>query len=174
MLKSTKKSFSKRAITGKAYRFWSEHGWRSRSKFLCDESTDDRWSSRWSQVALEKVRWSSESKKKKIERSWSDRENLLRSLSRQQQMPETSTKVFVLVSTYPHFSGSRKHFAQARDHRACQASNESAAKSASKKSGLLWKKIQPKVKSLTKNFNRKRFFDRTHFLHMERQSFERN
>ena len=38
-------------------------------------------------VALEKVRWSSESTK--IERSWSHRKNLLRSLSRQQQMPET-------------------------------------------------------------------------------------
>ena len=83
MLESTKKSFSKRANRGKAYRFWFEHGWRSRSKFQCD----NRWSSRWCQVDLEKVRWSSESTR--TERSWSDRKNFLRSPSRQQQMPET-------------------------------------------------------------------------------------
>ena len=33
VLESTKRSFSKRAIKGKAYRFWTEHGWRSRSNF---------------------------------------------------------------------------------------------------------------------------------------------
>ena len=99
VLESTKKSFSKRAIRGKAYRFWFEHGWRSRSKFQCD----DRWSSRWSQVALEKVRWSSESTK--IERSWSDRKNLLRSMSRQQQMPETKNSSRTDFSRYiPTFS----------------------------------------------------------------------
>ena len=45
------------------------------------------------------------SQKKKIERSWSDRENLLRSLSRQQQMPETINSSWADFSRYiPTFS----------------------------------------------------------------------
>ena len=97
--RSTKKNISKRTIRGKVYRFWFEHGWRSRSKFQCDY----RWSSRWSQTALEKVPWSSESTN--IERSWSDRKNLLRSLSRQQQMLETINYSWATFSRYiPTFS----------------------------------------------------------------------
>ena len=88
MLESTKKSFSKRAIRGKACGFDLNTGEDQDLNFnVTTGGAQD-------EAKLLSKKSAGASSQQKIERSWSDRKNLLRSLSRQQQMPDTSRADF--------------------------------------------------------------------------------